>query len=142
MKQKSKQDDLSIGDIIVVGRDKADRYAKKLKESLRGSKQEEDVRLATYSFLSDLTKDLGINIKVLSEHVVLTGGRIDSLYDNVIFEFKKPKHFRTPSGIDEAILGRSEHGKRKGGLTNYLLSLAIKESTNIEDLQKNEHWYC
>ncbi len=129
--------DVSIGDIVSVGRDKADRYSKQLKDTLREARTEEDVRLGTYNFLIDLSKDLSINVKIYNERVVLTGGRIDSLFDNVVFEFKKPKHFRTDNGIEEAIQGRVHGEKRKGGLVQYLLSLAINESRNIEDLQRS-----
>lgn len=127
--------DISIGDIVSVGRDKADRYTKQLKDVLREAKNEEDVRLGTYKFLMDLSRDLSINVKIYNERVVLTGGRIDSLFDNVIFEFKKPGHFRTDSGIEEAVKGRVYGERRKGGLVQYLLSLAINESRNVEDLQ-------
>ena len=129
--------DVSIGDIVSVGRDKADRYSKQLKDALREARNEEDVRLGTHKFLIDLSKDLSINVKIYNERVVLTGGRIDSLFDNVIFEFKKPRHFRTDSGIEEAIQGRLSGEKRKGGLVQYLLSLAINESRNIEELQRS-----
>ena len=129
--------DPSIGDIVSVGREKADRYSKQLTEALRDAKNEEDVRVGTYKFLIDLSKDLSINVKIYNERVVLTGGRIDSLFDNVVFEFKKPRYFKTNSGIDEAVKGRVYGEKRKGGLIQYLLSLAINESRSPEDLQRS-----
>ena len=124
-------------DIIVVGRDKAERYAKQLKDSLRNAENEEDIRQATYAFLVSLTKEIGINVRLRNERVVISGGRIDSLFDNVVFEFKKPNHFRTQGGIAEAIKGRKKNEKREGGLIEYLISLAIEESSNLEDFIKH-----
>jgi len=118
---------------IIIGQDKAERYNNALKAELRGAKTEEDVRLATYTFLRNLTKEVGVNVKMQNEKVVLTGGRIDSLFDNIVFEFKKPFYFKKEGGIKESINGRKE----KGGLIEYLVSIAIDESTNLEDFLKN-----
>ena len=73
---------------IVIGKEKAERYTNSLKSELRGAKTEEDVRAATIVFLRHLTQEVGVNVKIQNEIVVLTGGRIDSLFDNIIFEFK------------------------------------------------------
>ena len=119
--------------IMVAGMEKAERYSTFLKSELRHIETEEDVRLATHTFLKRLTLEMGVNIKILSEKIVLTGGRIDSLFDNIIFEFKKPDYFDTQKGIDEAIDGRKEHG----GLIEYLISIACNESTSLEDFRKH-----
>lgn len=111
---------------VVAGREKTERYANELKAEMKGAKTEEDVRSGTYSFLRNLTKEMGVNVKIRNELVVLTGGRIDSLFDNVIFEFKKPGHFNTPAGQQEAIYGR----KGRGGLIEYIISLASRDSHN------------
>jgi hypothetical protein len=93
---------------IVAGTEKAERYSTFLKNELRHVETEEDVRLATHTFLKSLTQEMGVNVKIQSEKIVLTGGRIDSLFDNIIIEFKKPNYFDTQKGIDEAIEGRKE----------------------------------
>ncbi|WP_096204988.1 hypothetical protein [Candidatus Methanoperedens nitratireducens] len=98
-------------DILVIGREKAERYTASLKDELRGATGEEDIRLATYNFLKELTKEMGVNIKIQNEKIVLTGGRIDSLFDNIILEFKRLAYFDSKAGIEEAIEGR----KGKGG---------------------------
>jgi hypothetical protein len=121
------------GNAVFIGREKAERYTGSLKDQLKGAKTEEDIRLATYTFLKELTKEMGVNVKVQNEKILITGGRIDSLFDNIIFEFKKPNYFDTPSGIHEAIYGRKEKGNEKGGLVEYLLSIALDESNNMED---------
>jgi len=118
--------------ITIAGTGKAERYSTFLKNELRHVETEEDVRLATHTFLKSLTQEMGVNVKILSEKIVLTGGRIDSLFDNIIFEFKKPNYFDTQKGIDEAIDGR----KQEGGLIEYLISIACDESAGLEDFRK------
>lgn len=118
---------------IVIGKEKAERYTSSLRSELRGAKTEEDVRLATFNFLKGLTKEMGVNVKIQNEKVVLTGGRIDSLFDNIIFEFKKPAYFDTPAGIGEAVNGR----KNEGGLMEYVISVACAESNSIEDFKRH-----
>jgi len=117
---------------IVIGKEKAERYTNSLKSELRGAKTEEDVRAATIVFLKHLTQEVGVNVKVQNEIVVLTGGRIDSLFDNIIFEFKKPSYFDTPNGIKEAVDGRNG----AGGLVDYMIARACDESSSVEDFKK------
>lgn len=118
---------------VVIGKEKAERYTNSLRNELRGASTEEDVRLATFNFLKGLTKEMGVNVKIQNEKVVLTGGRIDSLFDNIIFEFKKPVYFDTSAGIEEAVNGR----RNRGGLIEYILSVACYESNSIEDFKKH-----
>ncbi len=117
---------------IIIGKEKAERYTNSLKNELRGAKTEEDVRAATIVFLKQLTQEVGVNVKVQNEIVVLTGGRIDSLFDNIIFEFKKPEYFDSQNGINEAIDGRNG----KGGLVDYMVARACDESSSVEDFKK------
>lgn len=119
--------------VTVAGAEKAERYSTFLKSELRHAETEEDVRVATITFLKKLTQEMGVNVKVLNEKVVLTGGRIDSLFDNIIFEFKRPNYFYTQKGIDEAVDGR----KQQGGLTEYLISVALDESASLEDFRNH-----
>jgi N-6 DNA Methylase len=116
----------------VIGTEKVDRHTTSLKNELRGAKTEEDVRQGTITFLKNLTKEVGVNVKIQNEMAVLSGGRIDSLFDNIIFEFKKPEYFDTPHGITEAIEGR----KDSGGLVDYMISRSCIESTSVEDFKK------
>jgi hypothetical protein len=128
-----KQSDPFKDATVIAGSEKAERYSNFLRNELRHIETEEDVRLAMHTFLKSLTKEMGVNVKILSEKIVLTGGRIDSLFDNIIFEFKKPDYFDTKNGIDEATNGR----KNKGGLIEYLISLACAESASLEDFKKH-----
>ncbi len=115
------------------GTEKIERYTNSLKRELRGVKTEEDVRITTVNFLKKLAREVGVNITIKNEMVVLTGGKIDSLFDNIIFEFKKPAYFDHSSGIEEAIKGR----KGTGGLIEYLVSRACDESSDTEDFQRS-----
>ena len=117
----------------IIGQEKAERYAKMLRESLRGSVEEEDVRVAMYNFLVTLSMELGVHVKIRNERIVLSGGRIDSLFENIILEFKKPGYFKSETGQTEAVEGRKIKGERKGGIIEYLLSLALEDSHNLED---------
>lgn len=122
---------------VIIGRDKAERYAKQLRDSQRNSVGEEDVRQATYNFLVSLATEIGINVRLRNERVVISGGRIDSLYDNIAFEFKDPKSFSTPAGVEEAVQGRKKGESRQGGLIEYLISLAVEESSNMDDFLRH-----
>jgi len=117
---------------VAVGAEKTERYTSWLKNELRGARTEEDVRTATISFLKNLAREVGVDVKIQNEMVVLTGGRIDSLFDNIIFEFKKPSYFDTPRGITEAIEGRDG----KGGLVSYMISRSLADSVDIGDFKK------
>lgn len=124
-------DDPFNENIVRIGREKAERYTAQLKKELQGVESEEDVRLATFTFLKELTKEIGVHAKIQNEKVVLSGGRIDSLFDNIVFEFKKPAHFDSKNGANEAVEGRTG----KGGLIEYLLSIAVVESNNLEEFK-------
>ncbi|MCL4389206.1 N-6 DNA methylase [Candidatus Marsarchaeota archaeon] len=130
-------DDPFSENIVRMGKEKAERYTIQLKRQIQGSKTEEDVRLGTYVFLKDLAKEMSVRALIQNEKVVLSGGRIDSLFDNIVFEFKNPNHFDTKSGIIEAVEGRKGkiEGQRKGGLIEYLISLAVNESNDIEEFK-------
>lgn len=122
---------------VIIGRDKSERYAKQLRDAVRNATGEEDIRQATYGFLVSLATEVGINVRLRNERVVISGGRIDSLYDNIAFEFKDPNTFSTPAGIEEAVHGRKKGESRQGGLVEYLISLAIEESSNMDDFLRH-----
>jgi len=77
----------------------------KFKQSCSNSVTEEDIRIQTNILLDNLTTFYSLKKKVISEVSSVQGGRADSIYSDIIFEFKKPKKFNTQKGIDEAIYG-------------------------------------
>jgi hypothetical protein len=130
-------DDGDDGNERIIGREKAERYARILRDELKGMVEEEDVRTATYHFLASLAQEVAVNVKIRNERVVLSGGRIDSLFEDIIFEFKKPDYFKAQAGRVEAVEGRKTGDKRQGGIIEYLISLAVEESGSLEDFQKH-----
>ena len=104
---------ININDLIV-----------KFKDNSSASKNEEDIRIHTNIFLDSITEFYGLNKKISSEVSSIQGGRADSIYSDIIFEFKKPKKFSTRNGIDEAIYGRDEKDR---GLYSYLVNFSLEE---------------
>ena len=96
----------------------------KFKVNSSESKNEEDVRVHTNIFLDNISTFYDLNKKFTSEVSSIQGGRADSIYSDVIFEFKKPKKFNTQKGVDEAIFGRDELDR---GLFSYLVNFSLEE---------------
>lgn len=96
----------------------------KFKKNCDESKNEEDVRIHTNILLDSLSTYYGLNKKTISEVSSVQGGRADSIYSDIIFEFKTPKKFNTKKGIDEAIFGRDD---RDRGLFTYLVNFSLEE---------------
>ena len=94
------------------------------------AKNEEDIRVATNIYLQDLTQHLGLNNRRQNEVTYIYGGRADSVYQNLIFEFKAPKKFNSKVGIDQALYGRDENDR---GLFHYLINSTLQEDTVIDD---------
>lgn len=106
-----------------------DIIAKFKHDSLK-SVSEEDVRIHTNIFLDNVTTFYQLKKETISEVASVQGGRADSIYSDIIFEFKKPKKFNTQKGIDEAIYGRDE---RDRGLFSYLVNFSIDELGKGDD---------
>jgi len=98
----------------------------KFKEDCTLAKNEEDIRIATNIFLDNLTVLFDIKKELSSEVTSLQGGRADSIYSNIIFEFKSIKKFNTKKGISESIYGRDEKDR---GLFHYLVNFSLDELT-------------
>ena len=101
-----------------------DKIISKFKDNSLTSQNEEDVRIHTNIFLDNISEFYGLNKKVSSEVSSIQGGRADSIYSDIIFEFKKPKKLQTQNGIDEAIYGRDEKDR---GLYSYLVNFSLEE---------------
>lgn len=102
----------------------------KFKENSFNSISEEDVRIHTNIFLDSLASFYGLKKKVISEVSSVQGGRADSIYSDIIFEFKKPNKLNNQSGVNEAINGRDE---RDRGLFSYLVNFSIEELGKGDD---------
>ena len=100
------------------------------------SKNEEEIRIATNILLRSVSEQLGISRHVDNERTYMAGGRADSIYQQLIFEFKKPGHLRTERGRNEAIHGRDE---RDRGLFHYLVNQTLMAPEVSDDLSFLEH---
>lgn len=92
---------------------------------------EEDVRLETNTLLHDLSSIMGFKLEKVGHEVTSTySGRADSIYENVIFEYKKPNKFNSQKGIEEALYGRDESDH---GLFHYLINFTLEECKIKDD---------
>jgi len=90
---------------------------------------EEDVRSGTNAFLKSTLEIFGVEKRnIHSEVVSAYGGRADSIYSDVIIEYKRPQTDITKdAGQREAVYGR---GAQDNGLKDYLVKFALEESPN------------
>lgn len=100
------------------------------KSSCKSSKTEEDVRVATNIYIFELAKLFNLKSHRANEVTYILGGRADSVYQDLIFEFKSPRKFTSQYGIDQAIYGRDKSDR---GLFHYLINSALEDETVIDD---------
>lgn len=88
---------------------------------------EDDIKKASNIFFNNIGKALGISVSSHNEITSAYGGRVDSIYNNIYFEYKKLNLFSKSNydGIKEAVYGRDE---KDHGLFHYLVNFALKES--------------
>ena len=95
---------------------------------------EDDVKI---HFHSDIVKPLLEKLnperanQYRSEDTLLAGGRTDATFQNISFELKKFKYFKTKNGISEALYGRDENDH---GLYDYIISNADIYETDSADI--------
>lgn len=104
--------------------------AEAFRNSCRTAKNEEDIRVATNIYLFELARILGIHNRRANEVTYIYGGRADSVYQNLIFEFKGPNKFSRQIGLDQALYGRDEKDR---GLFHYLINSTLEDETVIDD---------
>lgn len=102
---------------------------KEFKNKCHNALNEEEVRVAINGFLDKILDNLDIDVDKHNEFTLLKGGRVDSVYSNILFELKAPNVFNSQKGKDEAIYGRDESDR---GLFHYLINSSI-ENPNIDD---------
>lgn len=107
-----------------------DKITRKFKENSLASLNEEDVRIHTNIFLDKISEFYGLNKRISNEVSSIQGGRADSIYSDIIFEFKKPKKLQTQNGVNEAIYGRDEKDR---GLYSYLINFSLEEANKGDD---------
>lgn len=86
---------------------------------------EEEVRIGTNELVKELIKDYEITSLTEShETTSVHGGRADSIYSDIIIEYKTKGTFRSGKGRDEALYGRDG---RDHGLKHYLINFTLDE---------------
>ena len=97
-------------------------YIEQFKQQCLVASNEEEIRIASNFFISIICQQFGLTDTVHNEISSVYGGRADSIYSNILFEYKKPNHFRTNDGVEEALRGRKS-SKTDRGLFHYLINL-------------------
>lgn len=92
------------------------------------ARSEDDIKGASNIFFNAIGQELDIQIDSHNEITSAHGGRVDSIYNNIYFEYKKKGLF-TYQGTDEAVYGRDE---KDHGLFHYLINFALEESKGDE----------
>lgn len=100
------------------------------KDKCNNAKNEDDIKIATNIFLDKITTLFDIKKDASSEVTSLQGGRADSIYSDIIFEFKTVNKFNTPKGQNEAIYGRDTKDR---GLFHYLVNFSLDKTKNTDD---------
>ena len=90
------------------------------------ARSEDDIKGASNIFFNKIGDALNISISSHNEITSAYGGRVDSIYNNIYFEYKKLNLFSKSGaeGINEAVYGRDE---RDHGLFHYLVNFALEQ---------------
>lgn len=115
-------------------------YLNQIKENFynnsnfKNTRDEDNVKLNTFAYIIEpISKKYGNKDMLFdSEHRYFHGGRSDGTIGRLVFEYKESGHFKSSSGIDEALFGRNVN-KNDSGLYNYLIDSIDKDSEDIDD---------
>ena len=107
----------------------------KLKKDCKNSRNEEEIRLSTNIFLENISELFNITFNKASEISSLHGGRADSIYSNIIFEYKTINKFKNNKGRNEALYGRNDKDR---GLFDYLVNFSLDDSIKGDDKHLNK----
>jgi len=108
-------------------------YIEQFKQQCLVASNEEEIRIAGNFFISIICQQFGLTDTVHNEISSVYGGRADSIYSNILFEYKKPNHFRTNDGVEEALRGRKS-SKTDRGLFHYLINFSLEQSSGDDSL--------
>ena len=104
--------------------------------SCNSAQSEDDIKAASNIFFYDVGQLFDIKVTSHNEYTSAHGGRIDSIFNDIYFEYKKLRLFRKVNndGIKEAVYGR---GDRDHGLFHYLINFSLEECHNDEEIFVN-----
>lgn len=113
--------------------DKARQLIQDFKNNRPNLHKEEDVRSGFATVLTELSRAMKFDLWLTGHEVVSAhGGSADSVYANVIFEYKAPKKFNNQSGVNEALFGRTSEITDRG-LFHYLVNFTLDEDPHYSD---------
>ena len=97
---------------------------------------EEGIKMACRDFMNEIGQSSGFPILGSAEVPSIHGGRLDSIYNDVYFEFKDLNLFKgiIGKGANEALYGRDDADH---GLFHYLVNFALDDCHNDLDVFKN-----
>ena len=108
-----------------------EEYLSEFENKYKHFTSEEDVRLGTNTLLHALSPVMGFEINREGHEVTSTHSwRADSIYNNLIFEYKKPNKFSRKNGTDEALYWRD---KSDHWIFHYLTNFTLEECGKIKD---------
>lgn len=100
-----------------------------LRDNCSNSMSEDDIKGSMNIFMSAISKHMGIKYEYHNEITSYQGGRVDSIYRNILFEYKKLHSFnKVKKGIPDALFGRDKNDR---GLFHYLVNFSL-DSAKIE----------
>lgn len=106
----------------------AEKLINEIKEARVGAESEADLQDSINSILDNYIGELDITTSKGVERTTISGGRMDTVYGDLIIEYKEPNAFKQKKNVEEAITGREE--SEVGGLQKYLLDSARKETSS------------
>lgn len=114
---------------INVG-ERTQEFAHQVKQTARGADNEEELRIGMESAIRELAADLHIDVDPENERMVLSGGRPDAVYGDLIIEYKHPEH--PGQWEEEALYGRDESDS---GLIDYMYDIATERASDESELE-------
>jgi len=106
------------------------RFIRNFKTLCDNAQSEDDIKMACNIFFNDIARAFNINIDRANEKISVHGGRIDSIYNNIYFEYKKLNLFKTNEGVKEAVYGRKAGNDH--GLYHYLINFSLEQCGGFE----------
>jgi hypothetical protein len=106
----------------------ADSFITDVKETRVEADNEEELRDGINSVLDDYIDGLELSTTKEVEKTTISGGRMDTVYGDLIIEYKEPNALKQQKNIEEAILGRES--STVGGLRNYMVDSARHETSS------------
>ncbi len=102
-------------------------YVDEYKKKAETFANEEEVRIGTNELIKEFIQDFEIaSLEESHETTSIHGGRADSIFSDIVIEYKIKGTFKSKKGRDEAVYGRDAKDR---GLKHYLINFTLDEYT-------------